>query len=65
MTNESLSRVVSIEIIEMRNTSTVTYVELDPNKYYHCIASSYMTEGGDAFDMIPKYMENHRFLISS
>lgn len=62
MTNESLNRVVSIEIIEMRNSDSLTYVELNPNKYYNCIASSYMTEGGDAFDMIPKHMRNHRLL---
>lgn len=61
MTKESLNRVVSIEILEMRNNNTVTYVALDPKKHYHCISSSYLTEGGDAFEMIPKYMENHRF----
>lgn len=62
MTNESLNRVVSIEIVEMSDTDTPTYIALDPNKYYHCISSSYMTLGGDAFDMIPKHMKNHRFL---
>lgn len=56
MTNASLNRVVSIETIGMKNT----YVALDPNKYYHCISSSYMTEGGDSFYMIPKNMRNHR-----
>lgn len=60
MTNASMNRLISIEIIEMKDTNTVTYVALDPDKYYHCISSSYMTEGGDAFDMIPKYMRNHR-----
>lgn len=61
MTKESLNRVVSIEIVEMEDADTPTYVALDPNKYYRCIASAYLTEGGDAFDMIPKNMKNHRF----
>lgn len=62
MTNKSLNRVVSIEIFEMGANDTPTYIAMDPNKYYHCTTNSYMTEGGDTFDMIPKYMENHRFL---
>lgn len=56
MTNKSLNRVVSIDVIEMGST----YVVLDPNKYYHCISNSYLTEGRDFFDMIPRYMKNHR-----
>lgn len=62
MTKKSLNRVVSIEIIEMGNTDAITYVPLDPNEYYRCISVSYMTEGRDFFDMIPKNMKNHRFL---
>lgn len=62
MTNKSFNRVVSIEIAETGNTDKPIYTALDPNKYYHCMASSYMTEGGDAFDMIPKHMKNYRFL---
>lgn len=60
MTNKSLNRVASIEIIELINTDTLAYVALDPNKYYHCISNSYLAEGRDFFDMIPKYMKNHR-----
>lgn len=60
MANESLNRVVSIEIIDVKSSSTASQIPLDPNEYYHCISSSFLTEGGDAFDMIPKYMRNHR-----
>lgn len=60
MTNESLNRVASIDTSELDNTKTITYVPLDPNKYYRCISNSYLTKGGDAFDMIPKTMKNHR-----
>lgn len=60
MSRESPHRVFSIEIIVIKD-NIPHYEPIDPNKHYKCVSSAYMTEGGDGFHMIPKYMKNHRF----
>lgn len=54
-----LNRVVSIEVLTKTNNS-ITYEPLDLAKYYRCISISFLTEGGDAFHMIPMHMKNYR-----
>lgn len=57
MTRESPDRVASIEVITIKD-NIPRYEPLDLNKYYRCISSAYMIEGGDGFHVIPEKMRN-------
>lgn len=59
MTRMTPDRVASIEVIGLRK-NIPRYEPIDPNKYYRCISSAYMTEGGDGFHVIPEHMKNHK-----
>lgn len=57
MSRATPDRVASIDIITIRD-NIPRYEPMDPNKYYRCISTTYLTEGGDTFHMIPKHMRN-------
>ncbi|XP_055294825.1 apyrase-like [Sitodiplosis mosellana] len=60
MTNEEMNRVVSIEVMTVQDTDhTPKYEPLNPTKYYKCVSSSFLADGGDGFEMIKKYKRNH------
>ncbi|XP_031636271.1 apyrase-like isoform X2 [Contarinia nasturtii] len=61
-TNEENNRVRSIEVLAMPNDvrRVPRYEPLDPKKYYKFITSSFIAEGGDAFDIISKHKKNHK-----
>lgn len=59
MTNEPLNRVVSIEVLTMRD-NVPRYESVDPIKYYTLISCSFLADGGDGFKMIAAHKRNHK-----
>lgn len=61
LTKEISDRVVSIDVITS-DGRIPKYEPLDLNKSYHCIAHSFLADGGDGFDMVAKNKTNHRLI---
>lgn len=60
MKNEEMNRVVSIDVLTPRDTDHAPkYEPLNREKYYKCVSSSFLADGGDGFEMIGKYKQNH------
>lgn len=56
--NEEMNRVVSIDVLTTTD-NVPRYEPLDKSKYYKCVSSSFLANGGDGFEMIGKYKLNH------
>lgn len=54
-------RVVSIDVLVVDEKNVPRYEPLNPERYYRCITSSFLANGGDEFDMISKYKKNHKY----
>lgn len=54
-------RVISIEVLDFQDNAA-KYRPLDPTKYYRCMASSFLADGSDGFDMVSKYKRNHKYV---
>lgn len=50
-------RVMAVEILDFEGI-VPEYKPLDVNRYYKCIASSFLAEGGDGFTMITEFGRN-------
>lgn len=61
MTNEPMNRVVSVDVLTTRD-NVPRYEPVDHERYYHCIASSFVADGGDGFKMISKHKRNHKYV---
>lgn len=59
ITNEPLNRVVSIEVLTLRN-NVPRYEPVDQTRYYQLISSSFLADGGDGFKMISAHKRNHK-----
>lgn len=59
MTNDIGERVISVEALST-NAENTRYEPLDPLKTYRILISSYQVGGGDGYNVIPQYMQNHQ-----
>lgn len=59
VTKEPLNRIVSIEVMTVKDKIT-RYEPLNFNKMYTCVSDSFLVEGGDSFHVIPKYLKNRK-----
>ena len=60
MKNEVMNRVVSIDVMTPQGTEkTPVFKPLDTEKYYKIVATSFVSDGGDGFEVIKKYKLNH------
>lgn len=53
-----MNRVVSIDVRTVER-NIPRFVPLENDKYYTCISSSFLADGGDGFEMIAKHNLNH------
>lgn len=58
--NEAMNRVVSIDVMTPQGAEkTPVFQPLNTEKYYKIIATSFVADGGDGFEVIKKYKLNH------
>lgn len=55
MSNSINNRIISIEILDHQ---TSVYRPINLTEYYNCIAQRFLVNGGDGYEMIPKYRRN-------
>lgn len=61
MTKEIGDRVVSIDVMVVDEKNIPRYEPLNPERDYRCIASSFVADGGDGFEMISQYRKNLKY----